>query len=241
METHEFEVGQWVIGWHYPNPEFTSKPWKIQKIERGFIYPEGYIDYNTAVEYIKPFEPHSYYSVGDTVKITAKRSDDSRMFDGMYKKITEVNDYYIEVEDGIGGLHFNEVEKVEFKTGDIVVITEYMGGDPVGTITEIIFEETPRYIVKDMSGRSLSNHWRHLTGTLRHATPEEIEEYNRPKLPAINEYKGKDNGDTLKYGCAELNKSWFTKSANRSIKSMVLDSGVEINSEQIEKIRKYLG
>lgn len=75
---------------------------------------------------------------------------------------------------------------------------------------------------------------------VRHATAEEIEEYNHPKLPVINGYTGEDKGDTLKYGCAELSKKWFTKTANRSIKSMVLSSGVEINAEQIEKIRKYL-
>lgn len=76
---------------------------------------------------------------------------------------------------------------------------------------------------------------------IRLATAEEIEEYNRPKPPVINGYIGEDNGDTLKYGCAELSKKWFTETSNRSIQSMVLSSGVEINAEQIEKIRKYLG
>lgn len=183
METHEFEVGQWVQGWHYPNTEFDSKPWKIGRIEEGFVYTEEYPMYNTAVENIKPFDPHSYYSVGNIVKITAKRSFDSRTFDGMYRKITRVYNNCVDVEGGSGGLHFDEVEKVvvhnEFKVGDIVVITEDRSGDPVGTITEILSMKVTNYKVKDMSGRSGTNSWSQSEETLRHATAEEIEEYKR--------------------------------------------------------------
>lgn len=180
METYEFEVGQWVQGWHYPNPEFTSKPWKIRHIEGRFVYPEGYTTgYITRVEDIKPFDPHSFYSVGDMVKITAKLSIDSRTFDGMYKKITKVNDNCVAVEGGSGGLHFDEVEKVEFKVGDIVVITECRGGDPVGTITEVLSVDVLNYNVKAMSRGSISNYWIQTIETLRHATADEIEEYKR--------------------------------------------------------------
>lgn len=112
METHEFEVGQWVLGWHYPNPEFTNKAWKIQKIDEGYVYPEGYPDYNTGVENIKPFDPFSHFSAGDTVRITAKRSSDSRIFDGMSKIITQVLNSCVVIEGSEGGLHFDEVVKV---------------------------------------------------------------------------------------------------------------------------------
>lgn len=182
METHEFEVGQWVIGWHCPNPEFDSKPWRVQKIEDGrYVYPEGYPTYNTGVENVKPFDPYSYFSVGDTVKITAKRSHDSVTFDGMFKVIAEVKEHCIVIEYSNFGLHFDEVEKVipNFEVGDIVVITEYRCGDPVGTITEIISMDLGYYIVKDMGGRSSSNNWYQEAGTLRHATADEIEEYKR--------------------------------------------------------------
>lgn len=181
METHEFEVGQWVIGWHYLNPKLYNKPWKIRKIDGEYIYPEGYTNnYNTAVEDIKPFDPHSYYSVGDTVRITFKRSIDSRTFDGMNKRITRVNNNCVVIEGSSGGLHFDEVEKVVgFKLGDIVVITEDRGGDPVGTITEILSVGVTSYTVKDMSGLSSSNSWSQSIETLRHATAEEIEEYKR--------------------------------------------------------------
>lgn len=60
------------------------------------------------------------------------------------------------------------------------------------------------------------------------------------KLPKINGYKGEDKGKYLQYGCAELLKSWFTSSNNRSITSITLDSGVTINKEQINKIQEYL-
>lgn len=198
METYEFEVGQWVIGWHCPNPELSTKPWKIRNIGRGFVYPEGYINHSTGVEDIKPFDPYSYYSVGDMVKITAGVSCDSIVFDGMYKRITEVHNSCVVVEGGDGGLHFNEVEKVGFKVGDIVVITEYRNGDPVGTITEILSEDFPLYIVKDMSGRIGSDSWAQSIETIRHATAEEIEEYKRsnsvdtssPQLEVSSQFKG---------------------------------------------------
>lgn len=199
METHEFEVGQWVIGWHIHNPELSSRPWKIQKIEEGFVYPVGYseYEYNTGVENVKPFNPHSFYSVGDVVKITAKLSIDSRDFNGMYKKITQVHFNCVVVEGSVGGLHFNEVEKVEFKVGDIVVITEGRCGDPIGTITEILSVEVASYTVKDMSGRSSSNSWIQAVETIRHATTEEIEEYKHsnsvdtsPQSEVLSQFKG---------------------------------------------------
>ena len=60
------------------------------------------------------------------------------------------------------------------------------------------------------------------------------------KLPTIDGYEGKIEGDELRYGCASLSKEWFNNSSNRHIKSMVLSSGVVINEEQMEQIRKYL-
>ena len=60
------------------------------------------------------------------------------------------------------------------------------------------------------------------------------------KLPKINGYNGEDKGDYIQYGCAQLLKSWFEKSENRSISSLELSSGVRIESKQMEEIRKYL-
>lgn len=59
-------------------------------------------------------------------------------------------------------------------------------------------------------------------------------------LPKINGYEGEDEGDEIKYGCARLSKSWFEKSENRHILTLELNSGVRIESEEMEVIRKYL-
>ena len=59
-------------------------------------------------------------------------------------------------------------------------------------------------------------------------------------LPKINGYNGEDKGDYIQYGCAQLLKSWFEKSENRSISSLELSSGVRIDIEEMDAIRKYL-
>lgn len=59
-------------------------------------------------------------------------------------------------------------------------------------------------------------------------------------LPKINGYEGEDEGDEIKYGCARLSKSWFEKTENRHILTLELNSGVRIESEEMEAIRKYL-
>jgi len=72
------------------------------------------------------------------------------------------------------------------------------------------------------------------------------------KLPTINTYEGEIVGKTIKYGCAILNITMLKKvlettrivspdgAGNRSIKAIVLDSGVEISIKDIEQIKKYL-
>lgn len=60
------------------------------------------------------------------------------------------------------------------------------------------------------------------------------------KLPKINGYEGIDNGTCITYGCAILSKSWFINSSNRHIKSMTLNSGVEISTANMQAIRDYI-
>lgn len=60
------------------------------------------------------------------------------------------------------------------------------------------------------------------------------------KLPEINGYKGKIDGECIKYGCAYLDIDWFKKSENREIKSITLSSYIIINKEDMTSIRKYL-
>lgn len=59
-------------------------------------------------------------------------------------------------------------------------------------------------------------------------------------LPIIKGYEGVDEGDEIKYGCAKLSKSWFEKTENRHILTLELNSGVRIEYEEMEAIRKYL-
>ena len=86
----------------------------------------------------------------------------------------------------------------------------------------------------------------------RKATKEEIEEYNRPKLPIINGYSGRMEGDYIRYGsnCAKFHKNFFLNlykvwiekdwSQTRDIMSIKLDSGVELTIDQIKQIVEYI-
>lgn len=69
---------------------------------------------------------------------------------------------------------------------------------------------------------------------------EPIYEEDKPELPKINGYEGVFSGDCIIYGCAQLYKEWFTSTENRHIRSITLSSGVVINKEQMEQIRKVI-
>jgi len=90
---------------------------------------------------------------------------------------------------------------------------------------------------------------------VRHATLEEIErwkEENEIKLPRINQYDGKVDRDFIIYGnnCAKLKISWFKNignvdsflniGENRTIRSIKLNSDVEITIAHIEQIKKFI-
>lgn len=73
------------------------------------------------------------------------------------------------------------------------------------------------------------------------------------QLPKINGYEGKYNNDRITYGCATFNKYWFEEIlklydfvrnfegiGTRHLKSIKLDSGVEITMEQVKEIVEYL-
>lgn len=92
-------------------------------------------------------------------------------------------------------------------------------------------------------------------GAYRHATPEEIKKWkeeNEIKLPRINQYDGKVDRDFIIYGnnCAKLKISWFKNignvssflniGENRTIKSIKLNSDVEITIAHIEQIKKFI-
>ena len=61
-------------------------------------------------------------------------------------------------------------------------------------------------------------------------------------MPEINGYNGEFKGEKVHYGCAQFDMDEFLdfklSLGNRDIKSVTLDSGVEITMEQIEQIVK---
>ena len=61
----------------------------------------------------------------------------------------------------------------------------------------------------------------------------------KPKLPQILGYNGEDKGSYIKYGCAELPKSWFVDTRNIVPIEIKFDSNKILNKEQIEAIIKY--
>lgn len=73
------------------------------------------------------------------------------------------------------------------------------------------------------------------------------------KLPKINTYEGKLEGDYVIYGsnCAKFHKQFFkdlqqlvihnhNSAQNRTIKSIKLDSGVEITMDEVKQIVNYI-
>lgn len=62
------------------------------------------------------------------------------------------------------------------------------------------------------------------------------------KLPEINGYTGKIQGDLLVYGCAKLPLVWFKKveGATRSLSEISLNNGIKIRKEHVISIQLYL-
>lgn len=151
-----------------------------------------------------------------------------------------------ELEKELQSLKQEIKEEKEFKVGDIVKITNKrpgywnIAGKMDCFLSKIVKIET---VEGDSFTFTGSGKWKfRLEDVKRKATPQEIEEYNNiDKLPQINGYEGKyyKHLEELKYGCGVLLKEWFNSSNNRKIKSLVLDSGVEINEEQMNQIRRY--
>lgn len=139
----------------------------------------------------------------------------------------------------------------EFKVGDLVVVLDtenvrsYSQG-AVGYIFKLsdketcLFSEFLKGNYKACVDAENKHYVNYYISDLRHATPEEIEDYNNPKLPIINGYDGKIEGKHVVYGCTKVSLEWFKNPFNSQIKSMVLSSGVEINEEQMNQIRKVV-
>lgn len=200
----------------------------------------------------------------------------------LYVKDNTSDFYHVDNMKGQGSQYYLPKEIVEtwescieqeFKVGDYVIM-EKAGGwgyDPdnngcIAKITEISSRKLSRVEnVLSISGKIVNpnkieyyNNFKNVPlydndGKLvfRLATKEEIESF-KPKLPQINNYSGKLEGDYIIYGnnCAKFPTGFFrhlynsnivsNKYGNRSIKSIELNTGVKITMEQIEQIVKYI-
>lgn len=167
-----------------------------------------------------------------------KYEDNSRHMEPFIRYMSKAEESLEEA--GVLDLWFEPIYKeIEFKVGDICVNLGESGHYFKGEIGELEHFQNEYFTFKGKpQGEGYYKHKRYL----RHATPEEIKEYRSLKLPKINGYEGKydEVGEKLLYGCATLSAEWFKHRYNRGIKSMTLSSGVEINEEQIEQIRKFL-
>ena len=142
----------------------------------------------------------------------------------------------------------------EFKVGGVVVSLEKSDGYKIGEIIEIDsiinVDVTKCLVAKNKSINSTK-----ALKFFRHATSEEIKKWkeeNEIKLPRINQYDGKISGDSIVYGnnCAKLKISWFKNigdvssflniGENRTIRSIKLNSDVEITIANIEQIKKFI-
>ncbi len=143
----------------------------------------------------------------------------------------------------------------QYKKGDYLITTEDDPGKYKPKKGEI-------FIVDRIEGDFIyfdeSNHVKYEKGAVRKtrcrkATEEETE-FLKIKLPKINGYEGKLEGDYIIYGinCAKFHKEFFLTlyklhlnnksnvNNNRYLKSIELSSNVKITIEQIEQIVKFI-
>ena len=111
------------------------------------------------------------------------------------------------------------------KAVDSIIGKEIYGGF---TKDKIIFVEGMTFTVNYLKNIEILDKWF-----------EEVWEDKKPELPQILGYNGIDKGSYIKYGCAEIPKSWFTDTRNRVPIEIKFDSNKVLNKEQIEAIIKY--
>lgn len=164
-------------------------------------------------------------------------------------------------------------EYQKFKAGDVVKIIN--GGNGSSYLDGAIITIINRPVKKPINYGGQIYEWidtisyygetfdkSHTIGLSHHCvlqelTPKEVTKWRKEnpiKLPKINGYEGKVEGDYIVYGsnCAKFHKNWFIDyyinfikhpvygDQNRTIKAIKLNTDVEISIEQIEEIVKYI-
>lgn len=203
------------------------------------------------------------------IKYASKYTFEDKVFDALVWDKTEFLNYETGRKDKRDRVTFSELiqfldqyqPEPEFKADDFVLLKDDAGGyggydiisKQIVKILEITNKGSKREYIRFIFNGE--NNTTIVEKIERHATPEEIKKWkeeNEIKLPRINQYDGKVSGDFIIYGnnCAKLKISWFKNigdissflniGENRTIRSIKLNSDVEITIAHIEQIKKFI-
>lgn len=80
-------------------------------------------------------------------------------------------------------------EKILYEVDDVVVVTENMGGDPVGVITKVIRVQSDGNVWLKAVTRDMFTGWYHSPDSIRIATEDEIRTYEQSQKPVDEKIK----------------------------------------------------
>lgn len=175
-------------------------------------------------KYRKPAQEIAVFSVGGSLPLEYFVSLEG----GAMRKRLE--------EYGVFDLWFEE--EPEFKSGDYIYILD-TGNMYEIQDCEVIEEELHWNTVGEDRG------WKYRFSTylsnIRHATAEEIEEYNRSKLPVISGYRGELKYNYIIYGCKSIHIQDFRRMYEACLcMDLVVDSitieGQEVPMETLHEL-----
>lgn len=139
-------------------------------------------------------------------------------------------------EYGVFELWFEEVQEPAFKSGDYIYVARTMNVYEIENC-EVIGEEL-HWNIPEADRGELEYRFSTYLSSIRHATAEEIEEYNR-QLPLIRGYKGVQEGDYIVYGCQRVHVQDFRKLYEACLYTNVTSitiAGKKIQMETLQKI-----
>jgi len=222
---------------------------------KEYIIPEGYTEITfeqfkrlvmkeqrKCIGYKLKDECKKYISAILSISKTGDKNID---FDRLAK---EADAFAMLIQDlqqaGVLDLWFDKVyeEEPKFKKGEWVIVgyntREYLG----------VYDRTENIGIYANEYRTLTEPT-HVIGNgkfdkvIRHATPAEIEAAKKPKLPKINSYEGKIEGDYVVYGCTKESTD-TVKELYHIMKAIGIESikvkGVTITMSEIESIVKVI-
>lgn len=216
-----------------------ATPEQIQRILTIVAKHKGF------VEGVKVNQKPAYNGLGDVYKLNSDRSDYDFVRDNL-------------AIDGCGiyreGKWAEIVKEPQFKAKDWVLLKGNNTGNGLlnDSIVQLLEIDRSKYSTGNLIENShfMFNFKGSFYNTekqyiIRLATAEEIAEATKPKLPIINSYDGRFEGDYVVYGCARIHIDFFYEmvgalncmsDSNRRLSYIMLDSNVHITSDQIKEI-----